>query len=92
MQETQERGFNPWVGKAPWSGKWQFIPVFLLENFHGQRSLVGYSPWGRKESDMIEHAHTGILSRRDKALTTCNNLVLVAQPCLRSKRSSGKLK
>ena len=51
-----------------------------------------YSPWGRKESDMIEHAHTGILSRRDKALTTCNNLVLVAQPCLRSKRSSGKLK
>ena len=29
------------------------IPVFLSEEFHGQRSLVGYSPWGCKESDMI---------------------------------------
>ena len=27
-------------------------PVFLPEKFHGQRSLVGYSPWGPKESDM----------------------------------------
>ena len=29
-------------------------PVFLLGEFHGQRSLAGYSPWGRKESDMTE--------------------------------------
>jgi len=29
-------------------------PVFLLGEFHGQRSLVGYSPWGRKEMDMTE--------------------------------------
>ena len=29
-------------------------PVFLPGEFHGQRSLAGYSPWGRKESDMIE--------------------------------------
>ena len=29
-------------------------PVFLLEEFRGQRSLVGYSPWGCKESDMTE--------------------------------------
>ena len=26
--------------------------------FHGQSSLVGYSPWGRKELDMTEHVHT----------------------------------
>ena len=32
-------------------------PVFLPGQFHGQRSLVGYSPWGCKESDMTEHAH-----------------------------------
>ena len=29
-------------------------PVFLLGEFHGQRSLAGYSPWGRKESDTTE--------------------------------------
>ena len=32
-------------------------PVFLPGEFHGQRSLVGYSPWGRKESDMTEQLH-----------------------------------
>ena len=30
----------------------------MAENPHGQRSLEGYSPWGHKESDMTEHAHT----------------------------------
>ena len=34
--------------------KWQPTPVFLLGEFHGQKSLVGYSPWGHKESDMTE--------------------------------------
>ena len=38
----------------PWSGKWQHTSVFLPEKFHEQKSLVGYSSWGRKESDMIE--------------------------------------
>ena len=44
-------GFDPWVGKIPWRA-WQPTPVFLPGEFHGQRSLAGYSPWGRKESDM----------------------------------------
>ena len=35
--------------------KWQPIPVFLPRKFHGQRSLVGYSPWGLRELDVIEH-------------------------------------
>ena len=47
-------GFDPWVGKIPWRRKWLPTPVFLLGKSHGQRSLVGYSPWGRKESDMTE--------------------------------------
>ena len=38
-------GFDPWVREIPWSRKWQPTPVFLLGKFHGQRSLVGYSPW-----------------------------------------------
>ena len=45
---------NPWVGKIPWRRKWQPTPVFLPGESHGQRSLVGYSPWGPKESDMTE--------------------------------------
>ena len=40
----------------PGSGRraWQPTPVFLPRESHGQRSLVGYSPWGRKESDTTE--------------------------------------
>ena len=46
--------FDPWVRKIPWRRKWQPTPVLLPGESHGQRSLVGYSPWGRKESDMTE--------------------------------------
>ena len=37
--------------------KWQPTPVFLPGKSHGQTSLVGYSPWGRKESDTTEQLH-----------------------------------
>ena len=37
------------------SWKWQPTPVFLPGEFHGQRSLAGYRPWGCKESGMTEH-------------------------------------
>ena len=47
-------GFNPWVGKILWRRAWQPMPVFLPRESHGQRSLVGYSPWGCKESDTTE--------------------------------------
>ena len=50
--------FNPWVGKIPWSRKWQPTPVFLPGKAHGLRSQVGYSPWGCKVLDMTEHACT----------------------------------
>ena len=49
--------FSPWVGKIPWRRKWQTTPVLLPGKLHGQRSLVGYSPWDRKESDMTERLH-----------------------------------
>ena len=45
-------GFYPWVRKIPWRRKWQPTPAFLPGEFHGQRSLVGYSPWGHKKLDM----------------------------------------
>ena len=46
--------FDPWFGKIPWRKKWQPTLVFLPREFHGQRSLVGYSPWGGKEMDTTE--------------------------------------
>ena len=41
-------GFDPWVRKIPWRMKWQPTPVFLPGKSQRQRSLEGYSPWGRK--------------------------------------------
>ena len=39
-------GFNPWLGKSSWKKAWQSTLVFLPGEAHGQRSLMGYSPWG----------------------------------------------
>ena len=39
---------DAWVKKIPWRRKWQPTPVFLPGESHGQRNLVGYSPWGFK--------------------------------------------
>ena len=58
-EELKKCGFDPWVRNIPWRRKWQPTPVFLPGNFHGQRSLVGYSQWGCKELDTTEHnTHT----------------------------------
>ena len=46
--------FDPWVRKILWRRKWQPTSVFLPREPHEQRSLVGYSPQGHKESDMIK--------------------------------------
>ena len=48
---------DPWVGEIPWRREWQPTPVFLPGKSHGQRSLEGYSPWGRKELDTTERPH-----------------------------------
>ena len=47
----QRHRFDPWVRKIPWSRKWQPTLVSLPGKFHEQRRLVGYCPWGHKESD-----------------------------------------
>ena len=49
--------FDPWVRKIPWRRKWQPTPVFMSGKSHGWRSLVGYSPWSHKESDMTKRLH-----------------------------------
>ena len=50
--------FHHWVRKIPWRRKWRPILVFLPGKSHGQRSLVGYSPRGHKESGMTEQLTT----------------------------------
>ena len=51
-------GFDPWVGKIPWRREWQPTSVYLPGEFHGQRSLAGYGPWGCKELDTTEAQHS----------------------------------
>ena len=46
-------GFDPWVRKIPWRRAGQPTPIFLPGEFHGQKSLEGYSPWDHKELNTI---------------------------------------
>ena len=53
--------YDPWVRKIPWRREWQPVPLFLFQvflpgKFHGQRSLVDFSPQGSKESDTTEQS------------------------------------
>ena len=52
--QCRRRGSHPWVRKIPWNRKWLPTLVFLPGEYHEQRSLVCYSPWSHKESDMNE--------------------------------------
>ena len=56
--KCRRRVFDPWVGKLPQRRKWQPLLVFWPGEFHGQRSLVGYSPWGRRaRHDLVTKQH-----------------------------------
>ena len=57
FHQCRRHGFDPWVGKIPWRRKWQPTPIFLPGKSHGQRSLVGYTLQGSKESDTTERLH-----------------------------------
>ena len=53
-RRRKKRELDPWAGKIPWRRKRQPTPASLPGKSHGQRSLVGCGPWGRKESDTSE--------------------------------------
>ena len=57
-QEGEGGGSIPGFGRSPGGGYGNPLQYSCLENSHGQRSLVGYSPWGPKESDMTEQLST----------------------------------
>ena len=61
-RRCRRQGFHPWVTEIPWRRKWQPTPVFLPGESHGRRSVVGYSPWGRKQLDMTKQLHFLFLS------------------------------
>ena len=60
-------GLDLRVGKMPWRRAWQI--VFLPGESQGQRSLVGYSPWGHKESDTMKRQHTALIGVKTDTLT-----------------------
>ena len=64
MRETQVRSLGQ---EDPLENEWQPTPVLLPGKFHGPRSLVGYSPWGRKESDTTERLHFHFHSVKEEA-------------------------
>ena len=60
--QCRRHKFNPWVRKIPWRRKWQPTPVFLPGEFHGQRSLASYNPWGlRVKHDLATKPRPGKL-------------------------------
>ena len=56
-RRCQRCRFSLWVGETLWGRKWQPTPVFLPAESQGRRSLVGFSSWGRQESDTTERLH-----------------------------------
>ena len=72
------QGFDPWVWKIPWRRAWLPTPVFLPGEYHGRRSLSGYSPRGLKESDQAtEHACNAKMNPTAKTQTL---LILCIHP------------
>ena len=76
--------FDPWVRKILWRRKWQPTPIFLPGESHGQRRLVGYSPWGCKKLDTTERACVRVYTHTHThpwiSYIHLNHLVLVVSP------------
>ena len=73
LPDVQARFRKGRGGKIPWRRKWQPTPVFLPGKSHGRWSLVGYCPWGRKESDTTERLHFTSLQRNQRS--NCQHLL-----------------
>ena len=58
VEDTREAGLIPGLGRSSGVGNGTPLQYSCLENLHGQRSLVGYSRWGCKKSDMTEQLST----------------------------------
>ena len=81
MQEAQKMQFLSLGWEDPLSRKWQPTPVFLPGDSHGQRSLVGYSPWGHKELDMPEVTEHACMHAYNTCMDLCVVLCVCASVC-----------
>ena len=81
--EFKRCGFNPWVGKIPWSKKWQPTPLFLPGKSHGQRSLGGCSPGAAKSQKQLNRAQANSVSsgrRRGRPVTAKSRALETGRP------------
>ena len=72
--QCRRPGFNSWVGKISWRREWLPTPVFLPGESYGERSLVGYSPWGHKELDTTEQLTLSLSLFKDWSNYICLNV------------------
>ena len=86
MQELQETGFNPGVGKIPWRQAWQPTPVFLPGESHGQRSLVAPIQRVRRDCSDLARKHNFFLLRVCSVASVVSNSNSVI-PCTVAHRS-----
>ena len=63
-----DAGSIPGLGRSPGEGHGSPLQYSCLDNPHGQRSLEGYSPWGRTELDMTERPSTAWQHRKWRSL------------------------
>ena len=80
-----------WVQSLGWEDSLEkgrvLTPVFLPGEFYGQRSLVGYSPWGRKESDMSERLTLSLSVIREMKIKTMRYFTLVRMSIIKKTRN-----
>ena len=84
-----EKRVRPQGWEDPWSRRWQPTLGFLLEKFHGQRSLAVYSPWGHRESDndcmfkiaiTVKFVEAAITGADQQGLKCCYPTILWGDP------------
>ena len=63
---SRRNRFDPWLEKTPWRRKWQPTPVFSPGKSHGERRLVGYSPWGHERFKYDLETKQQQIKRREK--------------------------
>ena len=76
--ECRRPSVDRWVRRIPWRREWQPTPVFLPGESHGQRSLAGYSPWGRRvgQTEQLTFPMSPRTSKKDSlCLHYSNNMV-----------------
>ena len=67
-------GFNPWVRKIPWRRAWKLTPVFTPGEFHGERSLAGYTVRGVSRSPLDTTEATWHVHKRNRLQVVASNI------------------